>query len=231
MNAPVSFLESERVRMHDVEHWYGQGDARSQVLHGVNLSIKAGEIVILTGPSGCGKTTILTLVGGLRTIQSGSIKAFGNELSGSSQQDRLLVRRMIGFIFQAHNLHGALTAFQNVRMALEVRGEAANPDARERCLSILDAVGLADRAHYFPAQLSGGQKQRVAIARALVAEPKLILADEPTAALDRDSGRAAVDLMSQLAKQKGAAILMVTHDTRILDIADRVVAMEDGRIL
>jgi putative ABC transport system ATP-binding protein len=213
-----------------LSHWFGDGEARRQVLFDIELSVDPGEIVILTGPSGCGKTTLLTLAGALRSVQAGSLRVLGRELNGASRADLIATRRDIGFIFQAHNLHRSLTAAGNVRMGLEARGEAGAPDARERCESMLRTVGLGHRIDSYPAKLSGGQKQRVAIARALVARPRLVLADEPTAALDKQSGRDAVDLMERLAREHGTSILLVTHDNRILDIADRVVHMEDGRI-
>lgn len=219
------------VRVRQLSHAYGEGSTARQVLFDVDLTIERGEIVILMGPSGCGKTTVLTLVGALRSVQSGSVRMLGQELSGADRKTQIAVRRRIGFIFQANNLHDSMTAFENVRMGLEVQGAQAMRDATERCTAMLAAVGLADKVHAYPARLSGGQKQRVAIARALVASPTLVLADEPTAALDKATGRQIVDLLQDLAKKQGSAILMVTHDNRILDIADRILEMEDGRII
>jgi putative ABC transport system ATP-binding protein len=214
-----------------VSHTYGSGVTAKQVLFDFDLVINRGEIVLLMGPSGCGKTTVLTLVGALRSMQEGEISTLGIGLANASEATLISVRRQIGFIYQAHNLHESLTAIENVRMGLEVHGPAALSDWRVRCESILAAVGLEGFADRFPAKLSGGQKQRVAIARALVARPPLILADEPTAALDKTTGRQIVDLLQELAKKQGSSILMVTHDNRILDIADRIVEMEDGRIV
>lgn len=219
------------VRLRRLSHVYGEGSTAKHVLFDVDLTIDRGEIVILMGPSGCGKTTVLTLIGALRLVQSGSVRMLGQELLGADRQTQIAVRRCIGFIFQANNLHESMTAFENVRMGLEVQGAQAMRDATERCTEMLVAVGLADKIHAYPAKLSGGQKQRVAIARALVARPALVLADEPTAALDKATGRQIVDLLQNLAKQQGSAILMVTHDNRILDIADRILEMEDGRII
>ena len=212
-----------------VNHSYGRGETRKQVLFDNNLEVMPGEIVILTGPSGSGKTTLLTLIGALRTVQEGRVSVLGRELSGLSPGDLVQVRRGIGFIFQAHNLFGSLTAYQNVQLALEL--QEPRPRARhERALEILTALGLGPRVHYKPQALSGGQRQRVAIARALANRPKLILADEPTAALDEKSGRDVVTLLQKLAWEEGSTSLIVTHDNRILDVADRLVHMVDGRI-
>jgi len=187
--------------------------------------------VILTGPSGSGKTTLLSLIGGLRSVQGGSLITLGKELNGASEEQLVRVRRHIGYIFQGHNLLPFMTARQNVQMSVELHEKISDREARTKSDAILKAVGLGDRANYYPQNLSGGQKQRVAIARALVSYPQLILADEPTAALDSKTGREVVDLMHNLAKEEGAAILMVTHDHRILDLADRILKMEDGSLL
>jgi len=213
-----------------LDHFFGQGQLQKQVLFDINLAINAGEIVIMTGPSGSGKTTLLTLAGGLRSSQVGSLKVLGRELCGASAEERVQVRRNIGYIFQAHNLHGSLTALGNVRMSLELHNHRTLAEMNTLATQILEQVGLGDRVNYYPEDLSGGQKQRVAIARALVSRPPIVLADEPTAALDSKSGREVVTLMQHLAKEQGCTILMVTHDNRILDIADRIVHMEDGRL-
>lgn len=218
------------ISIENLDHFFGKGKLRKQVLFDISLDINAGEIIIMTGPSGSGKTTLLTLAGGLRSAQSGSLKILGEELCGASAGKLTQARRSNGYIFQAHNLHGSLTALQNVRMGLEVHKGISPAQMRSRSIEMLEAVGLGDRINYYPDDLSGGQKQRVAIARALVAEPKIVLADEPTAALDKKSGRDVVELMQSLAKEKGCTILLVTHDNRILDIADRIVYMEDGRL-
>lgn len=216
------------ISMQHLDHYFGRGPLRKQALFDINLEISAGEIVITTGPSGSGKTTILTLVGALRSVQSGSLKVLDRELCGATREQLVNVRRRIGYIFQAHNLHKSLTALQNVRMGLEVNKELSIAEMSDRAGEILEEVGLGDRLHYYPENLSGGQKQRVAIARALVGQPPIVLADEPTAALDSKSGRDVVNLMQKLARERGCTILMVTHDNRILDIADRIVRMEDG---
>ncbi|WP_016950546.1 DevA family ABC transporter ATP-binding protein [Anabaena sp. PCC 7108] len=211
-----------------INHYYGKGVLRKQILFDINLDIYAGEIVIMTGPSGSGKTTLLSLIGGLRSAQEGSLKLLGEELLGASQSKLVRMRRNIGYIFQAHNLLGFLTARQNVQMAVELNARVSQSSAIRKSEAMLGSVGLAERMNYYPDNLSGGQKQRIAIARALVNHPPLVLADEPTAALDKQSGRDVVEIMQRLAKEQGTAILLVTHDNRILDIADRIVEMEDG---
>lgn len=217
------------VRIRNLQHFYGEGELRKQVLFDNNLDIQWGEIVIMTGPSGSGKTTLLTLIGTLRQVQEGSVKVLGRELNGADTKLMTQIRRDMGFIFQAHNLFGSLTARQNVRMALELFDESP-AEMNRRADEMLTTLGLGERIHYKPGSLSGGQKQRVAIARGLVHKPRLILADEPTAALDEKSGRDVVTLFQKLAKEQGATILMVTHDSRILDVADRIVNMVDGYI-
>lgn len=219
------------ISIHKLNHYFGQGQLKKQVLQNINLEIFPGEIVLMTGPSGSGKTTLLTLTGGLRSGQEGSLTILGEEMCGASDRQRMKIRRNIGYIFQAHNLHSSLTALQNVRMGLEVHPHWSVSEMQARSKEVLEQVGLGDRINYYPADLSGGQKQRVAIARALVSRPKIILADEPTAALDSKSGREVVELMQSLAKEQGCTILLVTHDNRILDIADRIVNMEDGQLV
>ncbi|WP_126146978.1 DevA family ABC transporter ATP-binding protein [Synechococcus elongatus] len=219
------------VSIRHLDHFYGHDSLQKQVLFDVGFDLNPGEIVLLTGPSGCGKTTLLTLIGGLRSVQAGTLSVLGQELHGASQRQRVEVRRNIGYIFQAHNLLRFLTASQNVQMTLDLQADLNWDERIARSHQMLEAVGLGDHLDYYPENLSGGQKQRVAIARALVGRPKLVLADEPTAALDRQSGRDVVDLMQQLAKEQGCTILLVTHDNRILDIADRILEMEDGRLV
>jgi putative ABC transport system ATP-binding protein len=218
------------VELQNLTFAYGEGDLRRTVLREVDLRIEAGEIVLLTGPSGSGKTTLLTLIGALRAMQQGQARVLGQELAAAREAQRVALRSRIGFIFQSHNLLGFLTARQNVAMALELQGGFTEAERLARAAEMLSAVGLADHVDKLPAKLSGGQRQRVAVARALVGQPGLILADEPTAALDRVSGQEVVHLLRDLARRQGTPILLVTHDPRILDIADRIVAMEDGRI-
>ena len=219
------------ISIQNLNYYFGKGELRKQVLFSINLEINRGEIILMTGPSGSGKTTLLTLVSGLRTPQTGSCKILGKELCGASNSELVQARRNNGYIFQAHNLHGSLTACQNVQMGLEVQGKYTQAQMRHRAIAMLEQVGLGDRIDYYPDSLSGGQKQRVAIARALVAHPAIVLADEPTAALDSKSGRDVVNLMQKLAKEQGSTILLVTHDRRILDVADRIVHLEDGKLI
>ena len=218
------------VTINHLNHAFGKGELHKPVLFDVDLDIYTGEIVIMTGPSGSGKTTLLTLIGGLRSVQSGSVKILGQELYGASKNELVRVRNQIGFIFQSHNLLSCLTVEQNVRMSLRLHQDIDFEQRNTMTKDILEAVGLVDRVNFYPDSLSGGQQQRVAIARALVSQPQLVLADEPTAALDSKSGRNVVEIMQQLAKEQGCTILLVTHDNRILDIADRIIHMEDGRL-
>lgn len=223
--------EEPLVKAEHVNHFYGQGVLRRQILFDISLEIGPGEIVLLTGPSGSGKTTLLTLIGALRSTQEGSLKILGQELNGASERQLVEVRKSIGYIFQAHNLLNALTARQNVEMALALHPDLTAKERSVRSLEALHSVGLGERTGTHPDELSGGQKQRVAIARALVTRPRIVLADEPTASLDKKSGRDVVELMHDLAKEQGCAVLLVTHDNRILDIADRIVDLEDGRLV
>ncbi|WP_369408222.1 DevA family ABC transporter ATP-binding protein [Leptolyngbya ohadii] len=218
--------EEVAVQIRSLNYFYGQGDLRKQVLYDISLDLYKGQIVIMTGPSGSGKTTLLTLMGALRTVQEGSLKVLGREIVGLGKSELVRVRRNIGFIFQAHNLFESLTAMQNVEMAVELTQNWR--EKRQLATDILTRLGLGHRLTYKPNSLSGGQKQRVAIARALVNKPTLILADEPTAALDKESGREVVTLLQQLAKEQNCTILMVTHDNRILDVADRIINLVDG---
>jgi len=257
------------LRIAGVNHAFGTGDAKTQVLFDNDLEVMPGELVIMSGPSGSGKTTLLTLIGGLRSVQAGDIHIWDarrgdyRSLRGLDESGLVEVRRLIGFIFQRHNLFDSLQAVQNVRLARELF-PGSDPDGIDRLLTYL---GLASRKTYKPASLSGGQRQRVAVARALVNRPKLVLADEPTAALDADSGLAVVTLLQHLARprdpadlaklvrageeddgsgrltpaqaemlpgltaEKGATSLIVTHDARIMNRADRIVHMERGRIV
>lgn len=218
-----------------LNHWFGEGEASKQAIFDVSLEIEAGKFTILMGPSGSGKTTLLTLIGCLRDIQDGHTQLLGVELHGASEALLVSCRQKLGFIFQAHNLHESLTALQNVQMGLEVHskhkasGTKASFDAASA--HMLELVGLGDRIHYLPGNLSGGQKQRVAVARALVGNPKIIFADEPTAALDKESGLNVVSLLKRLGRERGTTTVMVTHDNRILEMADRIVTLEEGRIV
>ncbi len=219
------------VRAEGVNFSYGEGDSRNQVLFGNGLEIAPGQLVVMTGPSGSGKTTLLTLIGALRSLQEGRIELLGNELSALPPRELVKVRRDIGFIFQLHNLFEALTAYENVKMALQLGEDCSAAVMRERGVAMLERLGLGHRINYKPHSLSGGQRQRVAIARALAGRPKLVLADEPTAALDKDATHNVVRLFKDMTVDHGTAILMVTHDHRIIELADRLVHMVDGRIV
>jgi putative ABC transport system ATP-binding protein len=217
------------VKVRGVNQYFGKGENRKQVLVDNHITLMPGELVIMTGPSGSGKTTILTLIGALRTVQEGSLQVMGKELCGLTARQLTDVRKGIGFIFQAHNLFDSLTAFQNVKMSMELQNYS-QAEMTKLATDMLTRLGMGHRIHYKPRQLSGGQKQRVAVARALVNRPKLVLADEPTAALDKVSGREVVTIFKEMAKNEQCTILMVTHDSRILDVADRIVNMVDGKI-
>ena len=218
------------IRADAVTFAYGEGDARNPVLFDIGLTVAPGELVVMTGPSGSGKTTLLTLIGALRSLQGGRMEVLGHDLSTLGAAALVRVRRDIGFIFQMHNLFESLSAYENVKMALQLGGAAAAP-MRERGVAMLERLGLGARVDYKPRSLSGGQRQRVAIARALANRPRLVLADEPTAALDPDSTRNVIRLFKDLTIEAGTAIVMVTNDHRIIELADRLVHMVDGRIV
>jgi len=224
------FTDINTVEISGLSHFYGNGENRKRVLDGVSIDIEEGELVLLKGPSGCGKTTLLTLIGALRTCQSGSLKVLNNELNGASRKTRQRLRRSIGMIFQGHNLLRCLSAEQNVQMGADLINDLTYLQRREIARKWLSEVGLEGHSKKFPSDLSGGQKQRVAIARSLSANPKLLLADEPTSALDSVTGREIVSLLKKLAKEQNCSVLMVTHDPRISDMADRILNMEDGKI-
>ena len=224
----INYLKT--VSITNLSHFYGRNETKKQVLNNVNLSIEKSELVLLKGPSGCGKTTLLTLIGALRTCQSGDLKVLNNQLNGASRKTRQKLRRSIGMIFQGHNLLRCLTAEQNVQMGADLIKGLTYLQRREIARKWLYAVGLEEHYKKLPSDLSGGQKQRVAIARALSANPKLLLADEPTSALDSVTGREIVTLLRKLAKEQNCSVLMVTHDPRITDMADRILNMEDGKI-
>ncbi|MEM8676472.1 MAG: DevA family ABC transporter ATP-binding protein [Cyanobacteria bacterium P01_G01_bin.67] len=225
-----SSLANQVVRIQNLNHFFGEGKLKKQILFDIDLTLNSGEVIILKGPSGSGKTTLLTLMGGLRSPQSGSLKVFGEELVGARKNKLVQTRKNIGYIFQSHNLLASLTAKQNVQLSLELHDQINYAEVEQKAIALLETVGLGEHINYRPQNLSGGQKQRVAIARALVAHPKIVLADEPTAALDGKTGRDVVELMQQLAREQGCTILIVTHDNRILDVADRLIELEDGRI-
>ncbi len=217
------------ISLRGVNHFLGQGSLRTQILFDLHADIWPGEIVMVMGPSGSGKTTMLTLMGALRRVLDGSVRVLGQELRGATDSIITSVRQRIGFTFQHHHLLESLTARQNVQMALASAGLGLS-EMRSRSEAILDQVGLGGKFEARPSKLSGGQRQRVAVARALVRKPELLLADEPTSALDSQTGREVVDMLGLLARQQGCAVVIVTHDNRILDMADRLMYLEDGRL-
>ncbi len=219
------------VKISSLNHWFGKGNMKRHVIQSISMQISAGEIVLLTGPSGCGKTTLLTLIGALRKVEDGDLKVFGKQLRDSKRSTRQDIRKRIGMIFQGHNLLRCLTAEQNVQMGADLLDGFSYKARRDQAREWLRVVGLEDHMKKLPHDLSGGQKQRVAIARALAARPRLLLADEPTSALDSTTGREIVDLLKKLATEQNCSVLMVTHDPRILDVADRLLKMEDGKLL
>jgi putative ABC transport system ATP-binding protein len=220
---------SDVIVANGLTHSYGEGELKNEILHQLDFRVLAKEVTLLVGPSGSGKSTLLTLIGALRSVETGSLHVLGRQLLGATEKDLMAIRRRIGFIFQSHNLVASLTVLQNVQLLLQL----AEPDPKlrqERAKSMLNAVGLSERLHHFPDELSGGQRQRVAIARALAPEPDLVLADEPTASLDSKSGQDVVELLGDLCRRRSSAVLLVTHDLRLLKDADRIWGIEDGRI-
>lgn len=227
---PIIHHQDPVISLKNVNHWFGDGESRKHALKDISLDIYPGQIVICTGPSGSGKTTLLTMLGGLRSCMDGSLKILGEELRGASKGQLSKLRLNVGFIFQAHNLMMFMNAKRNVRLALELHDKNLDRDIDQLATEMLQKVGLGERIDYMPDDLSGGQRQRVAIARALVSKPKIILGDEPTAALDKESGRQVVKLMKQMAEENQTTIIMVTHDNKILDVADRIIIVDDGAL-
>jgi len=221
---------SAAISVRDLTKSYAEGAAAVTALNHVSLDVGAGEVVLLAGPSGSGKTTLLSIMGCILQPTSGSVKIAGREVVGLSEKELPAVRLAhIGFVFQAFNLFPTLSAGENVELALDLKGIRGR-EARERSRSLLEQVGLGDKYGTFPADLSGGQKQRVAIARALAGDPEIVLADEPTAALDSHTGTTIMNMLRELAHERGRAVVVVTHDTRVLHYGDRIVRIEDGRI-
>jgi putative ABC transport system ATP-binding protein len=219
------------VSIRGLNYTFDAETSAKQVLREIDFVLRRGEFVILTGPSGAGKTTLLTLIGALRAVQSGSLQVLGSELAGLSLKGQQQIRRKIGFIFQDHNLFNALTVFQTLSLAMELDSTPpSRSEAKDRALALLSRLDMKSYWHAKPRKLSTGQKQRVAIARALINNPSIILADEPTAALDAVTARLVMDLLKEHVETTGAAVLMVTHDTRAFSVADRIIDMVDGRI-
>lgn len=218
------------IRMREVSKIYGTGATASRALHPLDLDVQPGEVLLMLGPSGSGKTTLLSIMGAILRATSGSVRIAGQEVVGLPESRLPDVRLAnIGFIFQGFNLFPALTAQENVEISLNLKGIRGG-NARREAARLLDAVGLAEKRKSHPADLSGGQKQRVAIARALAGDPKIILADEPTAALDSASGQLVMELLSSLARERDRAVVVVTHDSRVLHYGTRTIRIADGRI-
>ncbi len=221
---------SAAITVENLSKLYGHGTAAVRALDGVNFKVESGEVVLLMGPSGSGKTTLLSIMGCILRASSGSVRVQGKEVSQLSERKIPQIRlKHIGFIFQGFNLFPTLTAGENVELSLDLHG-IRGKKAKTRAAALLEQVGLTDKYKSFPADMSGGQKQRVAIARALAGEPDIVLADEPTAALDSHSGRVVMQMLKELAHERGRAVVIVTHDNRVLEYGDRIVHIEDGRI-
>ena len=209
----------------------GVGVAQIRALKGVDLALKGGELTLLMGPSGSGKTTLLSILGCMLTPTEGTVRVRGDAIAGKNPEDLAKLRREnIGFVFQSYHLFPTLSAADNVRLALDVRGETGT-DAKDKARAALDRVGLSSKTRNYPSQLSGGEQQRVAIARAVVGDPSVILADEPTAALDSENGKAIMGILAAIAKDPGRGVLVVTHDPRLVPFADRIIHIEDGSIV
>jgi putative ABC transport system ATP-binding protein len=220
------------VQVYGVGKVYGSGPAAVAALQDVDLCIDAGQLLVVLGPSGSGKTTLLNVIGGIEPPTSGRVIVGGHDLAGLDAEARSRVRRTtVGFVFQFFNLLPTLTAAENVALLAELTGDAGRDAVRQRVAQVLTEVGLADRTDHFPGQLSGGQQQRVAIARALVKQPRLLLCDEPTGALDPPTGRTVLALLQRLAHQGGRVVVVVTHNQALTAAADRVVRMRSGRIV
>jgi len=230
MTNAVSFAQTV-IRAQGLSKVYGEGTTELRALSDVDLEIRSGQLTLLMGPSGSGKTTLLSILGCILRASSGNLELLGADVTALPENALPRLRReLIGFVFQGFNLFPALTAAENVALALDLRG-IRGKDASRRAEELLVEVGLKDRRHAFPADLSGGQKQRVAIARALAGDPPILLADEPTAALDSTSGRTVIELLLRLAHQHARAVVMVTHDPRVLSYGDRILHLEDGRLV
>ena len=221
---------ADAITIRGVTKNYDEGSTKTLALDGVDLAIHRGEVTLLMGPSGSGKTTLLSIMGCILRPTSGQVLMAGNDVTSLREADLPALRlRHIGFVFQGFNLFPTLTAGENVELSLGLKG-VKSATAKEEARRLLTLVGLEEKVHAFPADLSGGQKQRVAIARAVAGSPEIILADEPTAALDSHTGKNIVEMMGRLAHDEGRAVVIVTHDNRLIEYADRIVRLEDGRI-
>ena len=226
----MTAVSEPAVRCTGVEKHFGDGDARIQVLRGVDFTVKPGQLSFLVGPSGCGKTTLISVIAGLLDTTAGSVELFGQNTEQLGAEDRILFRRRnLGFVFQQYNLLPSLTAAENAAVPLLAAG-LKRRDALDRSRGLLVRLGLEKRMEAYPSKLSGGQQQRVALARALVHEPRLIVCDEPTAALDHATGEAVMELLASSAVQPDRAVIVVTHDNRVFHFADSIAHMDDGRI-
>ncbi len=221
---------SNAVRAKGITKWFGEGNTRIQVLCSLNLDIAMGELAMLVGPSGCGKTTLISVIAGLLDASAGEMEVLGEHPARLSARQQILFRRRnLGFVFQQFNLLPALTAAENVAVPLFVAGWKRK-FAVEKAADLLEDLGMGDRVHALPSQLSGGQQQRVALARALIHDPRLVVCDEPTSALDAHAGRKVMELLAEIAVRPDRSVIVVTHDNRVLDFADTIAHMEDGRI-
>jgi putative ABC transport system ATP-binding protein len=227
----VAANEQFAVHCRGVTKTYGTGDARVKALRGIDLDVRRGELLMLVGPSGCGKTTLISVIAAILSQDSGNCEVLGQDLMGMDQNERTRFRGVsIGFVFQLFNLLPALNAVENVSIPLLING-MPRKSAETRASEILVEVDLGTRLSALPAQLSGGQQQRVAIARALVHDPKLIVCDEPTSSLDHETGRSVMNILRGIAKSPDRALIVVTHDPRIFEFADRIAHMDDGKII
>ncbi len=218
------------VQARGISKWFGQNDARIQALRSLDLDIGMGELAMLVGPSGCGKTTLISVIAGLLDASEGDLEVLGEEPHRLPGKQRIVFRRQnLGFVFQQFNLLPALTAAENVAVPLFAAGWKRKP-AVEKASELLVELGMADRVHALPSQLSGGQQQRVAMARALIHDPRLVVCDEPTSALDAQAGHKVMELLAEIAVRPDRAVIVVTHDSRVLDFADTIAHMEDGRV-
>jgi putative ABC transport system ATP-binding protein len=218
------------IAVHELTKTYAEGVSGVPALRGIDLEVHPGELVMLVGPSGSGKTTLLSIMGCILSPSAGSVRIAGQEVGQLKRKDLAPIRLShIGFVFQGFNLFPTLTAGENVELMLDLKGIRGDT-AKTRAQELLEQVGIGEKYDSFPSDLSGGQKQRVAIARALAGEPDIVLADEPTAALDSHTGRNVIEMMSELAHRNGRAVVIVTHDSRLLEFADRTIRIEDGLI-